>query len=486
MPPIVWDALLHELGDAFKIQLATLPGYEDEQGSPTEPLSDSLTELLAQAPERSHWCGWSLGATLAMQAAIAFPERISKLTLISPTPRFIETDDWPHGISKSAFDRLLRITQKKYVPGLKRFLQMQLPTEIDQKLIDQLSQDIHDHRPTDDALQRGYETLRDSDLRQRLTEITLPTQVIAASNDDVISPAASRFCAAQIPIATFQSLGSCHCLPVTQPKALAELISSFANDDPIDRVQVARQFSKAAPTYDSAAQLQRELGRDLIDLIQPAATGTLIDLGCGTGEALARIKTRCPDLNLIGVDIAPAMIEESSERVSDAEFLVADIEQTGLPEATAKFLFSCAAMQWCQPQNVCAEAARLLEPGGQILMSTFVAGTLPEFREAWRRVSPALKRVHDLASDTDWKQALMACGFEITEFNQHQRSQAFSSVDELLLRFRQLGASYAGHDRKPLTRENYTNFRHHLGEYLGGQPKLTYQCLTVVAKKPNR
>lgn len=486
MPPLVWNALLREFGDDFEIQLAKLPGYAEPKQVPAGPPLDSLAELLAQAPERSHWCGWSLGATLAMKAALEFPERISKLTLISPTPRFFETDDWPHGISASVFDRLLRITQKKYAAGLMSFLQMQLPGETNQQLVDQLSQQIHDIRPTNEALQTGYATLRDSDLRDQLTEIAVPTQVIAANEDNIISPAASRFCAKQIPNTIFVSLGSNHCLPVTQPKKLAELISSFTNDDTIDRAKVARQFSQAAATYDGVAQMQRELGQALIDQIEPTATGTLVDLGCGTGKALEQINTRCPELNLIGIDIAPAMIQKSSERIPAAKSLVADIEQTGLPDATANYVISCAAMQWCRPNNAIAEVARLLVPGGQLLISTFVSGSLPEFREAWRRVSPALKRVHNLADAANWEQALAENGFEITEFNQHQRCQTFTSVDELLLRFRQLGAGYAGRDRTPLSREDYTDFRQQLGDLLGAAPKLTFECLTIIACKPNR
>ena len=486
MPPLVWDALLREFGDDFEIQLATLPGYAGREQVPADPPLDSLTEILAQAPERSHWCGWSLGATLAMKAALEFPERISKLTLISPTPRFFESEDWPHGISASVFDRLLRITQKKYAVGLVSFLQMQLPDETNQQLIDQLFQCIHDSRPTDEALQIGYATLRDSDLRNQLTEITVPTQVIAANEDNIISPAASRFCAEQIPNSIFVSLGSSHCLPATQPKKLAELISSFTKGDNIDRTQVARQFSQAAATYDGAAQMQRELGQALIDQIDPTATGTLVDLGCGTGKALEQINTRCPDLNLIGIDLAPAMIQISRERNPGAKSLVADIEQTGLPDATANYVLSCAAMQWCRPNNAVAEVTRLLAPGGQLLVSTFVSGSLPEFREAWRRVSPTLKRVHNLAAAADWEQALTDNSFEVIEFNQYQRCQTFASVDELLLRFRQLGAGYAGRDRTPLSREDYTKFRQQLDDLLGTDPKLTFECLTIVARKPNR
>ena len=356
MPPLVWAPLLDRLRDRFDVHVATLPGYGQASELSDEADDDVLANLIDQAPERSHWCGWSLGATLAMQAAIAAPVRISKLTLISPTARFLKADDWPAGIAASVFDQLLRITQKKYAVGLKRFLQMQLPSENHTDLRNRLTDSISENRPSDFALRAGYEILSDTDLRNQLVKITIPTQVIAANSDNVISPASSRSCADQIPNATFETLGDCHCLPVTQPVELARLLLEFSDSkstsfgETIDREQVARQFSNAAETYDSAAQFQRELGRHLIDQIASAARGTLIDLGCGTGEALQEIKSRWPDLRLIGVDIAPAMIEKAHTCVTDSSLLVADIEQTGLPDESAGIVISCAAMQWCDPR----------------------------------------------------------------------------------------------------------------------------------------
>ena len=127
MPPLIWNPLVEKLRQHFDVHVATLPGYRqtiEDVGEPRDQqmsVENALSSLLEQAPERSHWCGWSLGATLAMQAAIAEPGRISKLTLISPTARFFQTDDWPHGASVSVFDRLLQITLKKYPSWIETF-----------------------------------------------------------------------------------------------------------------------------------------------------------------------------------------------------------------------------------------------------------------------------------------------------------------------------------------------------------------------------
>ena len=45
-------------------------------------------------------------------------------------------------------------------------------------------------------------------------------------------------------------------------------------------------------------------------------TGTLIDLGCGTGRFLIKVSKKFPDLELIGVDIAEAIIEVARENVA--------------------------------------------------------------------------------------------------------------------------------------------------------------------------
>src|SRR5438477_8777387 len=84
----------------------------------------------------------------------------------------------------------------------------------------------------------------------------------------------------------------------------------------LDPRSVRRAFERAAETYDSAAVLQREIGQRMAERLalvklQPQ---TILDAGCGTGGALAELRTRFPSASIVGLDIALAMLAVAKRR----------------------------------------------------------------------------------------------------------------------------------------------------------------------------
>jgi malonyl-CoA O-methyltransferase len=253
----------------------------------------------------------------------------------------------------------------------------------------------------------------------------------------------------------------------------------------IDKTQVARQFSRAANTYDSVAEVQQKMASQLIDSIPADAQGTLVDLGCGTGTALAQIARKHPHLNLVGVDLAPAMLEVARRTAPTADFILGDIEQTNLAAGCANIVFSSAALQWCDANLAVQEIHRLLIPGGRLLASTFGPGTLQQIRQAWTDICPAVNRVHELAQDDELMAVLKACNFQEIEMSQKRHDVHFPSVDAMLSSVRKLGATYADSDRKQhsVSKSNYRRLLERLSELAGDQPTLTYQCIKFSATK---
>ena len=68
--------LVQALRDAFELHLVDLPGHGHNAGAPGPlTLASAAEAVLAEAPQRALWLGWSLGGLVAMQ--VAAPSRAS-------------------------------------------------------------------------------------------------------------------------------------------------------------------------------------------------------------------------------------------------------------------------------------------------------------------------------------------------------------------------------------------------------------------------
>lgn len=175
----------------------------------------------------------------------------------------------------------------------------------------------------------------------------------------------------------------------------------------LDKRAVAASFSKAAAQYDACALLQQEVGRRLLERLdyvklEPAL---VVDLGCGTGALIRELEKRYKKARLIGVDLAPGMVEFAKKQCgwfSRQEFMVGDAEALPFTDGSVDLIFSSLAIQWCADlDRVFSEAKRVLKPGGLFMFTTLGPDTLKELRAAWRAVDGythvnAFMDMHDL------------------------------------------------------------------------------------------
>jgi trans-aconitate 2-methyltransferase len=69
----------------------------------------------------------------------------------------------------------------------------------------------------------------------------------------------------------------------------------------------------------------------------------VVDLGCGTGSALALLSARFPGVELVGVDSSPVMLDKA--RSAGAKTVLADIAKWSPPKPV-DVIFSNAALHW--------------------------------------------------------------------------------------------------------------------------------------------
>ena len=215
----------------------------------------------------------------------------------------------------------------------------------------------------------------------------------------------------------------------------------------IDKLKIARSFSRAAANYDNAAYLQRETGEALLAKLQTQFTSSelgsidaLVDLGCGTGHFAHYLKSLYPRAAYVGVDIAKGMLDYANDHYSPLYWLCADAEQLPFGNDTIDCLFSNLTLQWCS--NLVAvfdELMRILKPGGQICFSTLGPATLSELRAAWRQADHFV-HVNDFYSADYWTTAIEDAGLKVHIHSTEFRVLQYDKVSQLMRELKTLGA----------------------------------------------
>jgi len=216
---------------------------------------------------------------------------------------------------------------------------------------------------------------------------------------------------------------------------------------------IARGFGNARNTYDSASRLQRFMGNTMLQKLQardavPADTEAL-DLGCGTGWFTRQLAGMAKVRAVTGVDLSRGMVQQAREESSrDIAWLVGDAEYLPLPDQSCDLIFSNLMIQWCEdPRAVFRECRRILRPGGRLMISSLLDGTLKELKGAWRAADPEHEHVNRFETETALHAKVQA---ELPGATLETRTirLPYGSPMELAGELRHLGAGFRGAERR--------------------------------------
>lgn len=461
----MWRPLLAALRPWANVSLLDLPGCAPGciDGGAGVELDDVLAAVLACAPQQAVYLGWSLGGQLALALAARAPDRVSAVVTICSNPRFVASVDWP-GMPPGVFAGFRDGYQANPAGGLRRFDSLQVGgSNQPRALLRQLQ--IQRQGPPGLELLAGLAWLEQLDQRTLLAQLPMPQLHLLAEQDELVPCAlreslqqlVSSNCSAQVRVLAAAG----HLLPLdSAPVVAAEareflatagLLASVPAQLPMPaKKDVAASFSRAASGYDSVAKLQRDVGQQLLgklDAVQEAPT-KLLDLGCGTGSFRPALRQRYPRAAYIGLDLAPGMVDYARARAADDSiWLVGDAEAMPLAAGAVDLVFSSLAVQWChRPEQLFAELARILRPGGRCFFTTLGPDTLCELRAAWAAVD-GHQHVNRFLPPAD----LLAAAQRIPELSlslatEYHRME-YSRVGELLSELKTLGAHNMNRDR---------------------------------------
>ncbi len=224
-----------------------------------------------------------------------------------------------------------------------------------------------------------------------------------------------------------------------------------------DTRQVRRAFSRAAPGYDAAAALQREVEARLLESLEfyPVKHGDkqppqrVLDLGSGPGRAAAAMRRRWPKAQVLALDLALPMLRQDRGRDGwqplrrGVDRVCADARALPLAENSLDVLFSNLCLQWVEDlPAVFAGFRRALRPGGLLLVSTFGPDTLHELRGAFAQADEA-PHVSPFASIAQFGDALVHAGFRDPVLDRDASTTHYRDLPALMRELRTLGATNA-------------------------------------------
>jgi len=212
----------------------------------------------------------------------------------------------------------------------------------------------------------------------------------------------------------------------------------------MDKREVGRSFSEAAVSYDRLAELQRQVGEELLSRLdgEAASFSNIIDLGAGTGFCAEKLAQRAAVSRLLALDIAPGMLRQARERMAsqgNVDFCVGDAEQLPVGSATVDLLFSNLAIQWCDSDRLFEGFYRVLKKEGLLLFSSFGPETLRELKVAWSHVD-GHQHVNKFSEIDRLERLIREAGFKACSVERVQLKRHYGSVFELMRELKGIGA----------------------------------------------
>ena len=221
-----WDGVIERLDpERYRPPALDLPGH-GEQAHAERPISFAgcVEHVLERAPERFVLCGYSLGGRVALHVALAVPERVSRLVLVSTTAGI---EDDTERTERSAADH--RLADELEGGLLEDFVARWCAQPMfadDPAAVDALArEDYRRNRPDAiAAVLRGIGTGEMTPLWDRLHELKMPASILVGDRDTKFQ-AIGRQMAELMPQTVMKTVSGGHRLPLESPGAVVNTLA---------------------------------------------------------------------------------------------------------------------------------------------------------------------------------------------------------------------------------------------------------------------
>lgn len=215
----MWGRLLPLLGDDFEFNHVPLPKAQTRV---------QMLELIgAHSAPQANLVGFSLGAYLSVEYALAHPERVKSLTIIGSAGKKLGDKE------KTTRERIIPQLEKSQYTGMTRMRLREIvaPEHLDDTSIIDVIQQMAVDLGKEVLLTQFRSTIERPDLMDRVRALQCPVLIIGSELDKLVPADDVRELAANCPNARLHLLseGAGHMMPLEAPQVLAHHMRNFYN-----------------------------------------------------------------------------------------------------------------------------------------------------------------------------------------------------------------------------------------------------------------
>jgi SAM-dependent methyltransferase len=169
----------------------------------------------------------------------------------------------------------------------------------------------------------------------------------------------------------------------------------------VGRVDTVTGYRVWSQTYDEPGNPAFEVDEPVItDIVDGLPAGDALDAACGTGRIARLLADR--GHRVLGVDSSPEMLARARAQVPEGTFQLGDLTALPLPAAETDLVVCALALTHVRDlAGVLAEFARVLRPGGHVVLSdmhpeTVLRGWIPSARDPDGRAARVISHRHSI------------------------------------------------------------------------------------------
>jgi malonyl-CoA O-methyltransferase len=215
----------------------------------------------------------------------------------------------------------------------------------------------------------------------------------------------------------------------------------ITNNTSHNKTRIAQQFSRAANTYNSAADVQLDIAFDAMAFV-PSRYKNGLDIGCGTGRISQQLSTRCD--TLVAMDLAFGMLTYAKQNclIGDPSicWLQGDADCLPMANNSVDMVFSSMALQWSDDQQkVMSEIVRVMTSGSHAVLAIMCHGSFSQLNDSWRTID-SQRHVNDFVSAETWYEVAKSQGLQVS-MQEKQYVTWHQNIRQLLSSIKSIGAN---------------------------------------------